>query len=105
MEVERAEAFIDFMLVCIGDTQINYLFCGRSSSLSVGTCRGDSGAPGIFKGRLRDPFIQMGVLHGSSGDNCDNSKLPSIFVRLDDPDILKWIRKTVENEQTTGRFL
>merc|ERR1719288_679583 len=62
-------------------------FCSSTTSSESGTCRGDSGAPAIFKGRSKDPLIQVGVLHGSSGENCDNSQLPSIFVRLDDPEI------------------
>ena len=39
-------------------------------------------------------WVQIAVVHGSI-DSCDGSRFPSIFVRLDEPDILRWIYRVV----------
>ena len=64
-----------------------------------GTCGGDSGGPVLqFDDDYRDgeypKWIQVASVHGSAG-NCDGSRYPSIFVRLDEPSILKWIYRIV----------
>jgi hypothetical protein len=39
-------------------------------------------------------FRQIGVVHGSAA-SCDGSRFPGIFVRLDDPEVLNFIQRTV----------
>ena len=39
-------------------------------------------------------YMQIGVVHGSIS-NCDGSRFPSIFVRLDHPDVLEFIQTTI----------
>ena len=37
-------------------------------------------------------------MHGSAA-NCDGTRFPSIFVRLDEPDVLRWIYQNVFPER------
>ena len=63
------------------------LLCGRQISLDHGACRGDSGGPMVTE--INDIFYQIAVTHGSLVE-CSN-KLPGIFVRIDNPQILNYI--------------
>ena len=75
--------------------------CSRSYTAEAGTCRGDSGAPAMYKRRETDPFTQYAVLHGSIGESCNNEKFPSIFLRIDEPGILGWIQNTIHGISNT----
>ena len=73
---------------------IQSCFCNQLGTAS-GTCGGDSGGPALqFDDEYGDngypKWVQVAAVHGSLG-NCDGSRFPSIFVRLDEPSILKWI--------------
>ena len=90
------------------------LICAGIPGQSAGTCPGDSG--GILmksKFDLKRGMIatQQAVVHGS-GANCDGMRFPSIFVRLDNPEVLTWIFENVFPDKiivpvstTTGRQL
>lgn len=54
-----------------------------------GLCRGDSGGPLIVLDGAH--FVQIGVIHG--GIKCQVG-VPSISTRLEDPEILEFVRKT-----------
>ena len=41
-------------------------------------------------------MVQVGVLHGGVTP-CENDKYPGIYNRIDQPDILAWIKKQVFN--------
>jgi len=80
----------------------NSVFCARVPGSDAGTCPGDSGGT-----LLQTPFIEKikdsrsilrGVVHGSIAP-CDGSRFPSIFVRIDNHDILTWIADTVFKKQ------
>ena len=72
------------------------IFCAQKEGSPFGTCEGDSGGPFVrFEADPTNPkWYQSAVVHGS-GESCDGTRFPSIFVRLDDKDILPWIMKIV----------
>ena len=41
-------------------------------------------------------MVQVGILHGGI-DPCENDRYPGIYNRIDQPDILEWIKKKVFN--------
>ena len=58
----------------------------------ISSCHGDSGGPlmkQIFDGR--DRFVQLGVVHGMIAQ-CGSPKFPSIFARIEDPEIFAFIQ-------------
>ena len=73
------------------------LICAGIPGQNAGTCPGDSG--GILMKSKFDPesgliATQQAVVHGS-GANCDGMRFPSIFVRLDNSEVLTWIFENV----------
>ena len=72
------------------------IFCAQKEGSNFSTCEGDSGGPFVrFDADPKDPkWYQSAVVHGS-GESCDGSRFPSIFVRLDNKDILAWIMEKV----------
>ena len=64
--------------------------CAGRYGSNAGTCRGDSGSPALFFDGHSNH--QIAVVHGNIRD-CDGSRFPSILVRLDNPEVLNWIRK------------
>ena len=76
------------------------IFCAQKEGSNFSTCEGDSGGPFVrFDADPKDPkWYQSAVVHGS-GESCDGSRFPSIFVRLDNKDILTWIMEKVFPER------
>ena len=71
--------------------------CAQIPGQNPGTCKGDSG--GILMNRKfyqKRGWIatQQAVVHGSRA-NCDGMRFPSIFVRLDNSEVLPWILENV----------
>ena len=64
------------------------VFCASNFGTGDGTCRGDSGGPTLFYDGIKNQ--QLGVVHGAI-TSCDGTRFPSIFVRIDDPDVFNWI--------------
>ena len=69
--------------------------CARQTQLNQGACRGDSGGP--MTTEIGGYYFQIGIIHGALYE-CTN-KISGIFVRLDNPKILKYI------EDEVGEFL
>ena len=65
------------------------LLCARQSSADHGACPGDSGGPMVTE--INDIFVQIAIIHGSLV-KC-SSKVPGIFVRTDNPKILSYIQR------------
>lgn len=74
------------------------IFCARVPGTNAGTCPGDSGGTLLtvpFIDKIQDSrSILAAVVHGSIKP-CDGTRFPSIFVRLDNHDILSWIIQEV----------
>ena len=62
-----------------------------------GSCKGDSGGPIAYfstehnSGQYR--FIQLGIVQGGIG-TCGDPTLPAIYVRLEDKEVLQFIKKS-----------
>lgn len=83
----------------------NTVFCGRVPGSDAGVCPGDNGGTvlqTLFVEEIGDSrsFLQA-IVHGSISP-CDGSRFPSIFVRLDNPEILSWLNDNVSREKTIG---
>merc|ERR1711981_997773 len=76
----------------------NSIFCARVPGTDAGTCPGDSGGTLLitpFIEKIQDSrSIIVAVVHGSISP-CDGTRFPSIFVRLDNHNILSWIIQEV----------
>ena len=59
---------------------------------------GDSGGPMVTE--INDTFYQIAVIHGSLTE-CSN-KMPAIFVRLDHPKILSYIKNELDQAITSS---
>ena len=73
------------------------LMCAQVPGTNSGTCKGDSGGilmnHRFYLKRGRIATLQ-GVVHGSIA-SCDGTRFPSIFVRLDNSEVLTWIFENV----------
>ena len=60
-----------------------------------GSCSGDSGGPLVFNDKLSNPprYVQVGIVQGGAGE-CGNERFPGLYARLDDYDVLSFIKKT-----------
>lgn len=72
------------------------VFCAQNQLTSEAVCVQDAGGPAVQlelveTEKYQNPrWVQVAIVHGSI-DKCDNSHFSSIFVRLDEPDVLRWI--------------
>ena len=73
------------------------LLCAQVPGQNSGTCKGDSGGilmnHRFYRKRGRIATLQ-GVVHGSIA-SCDGTRFPSIFLRLDNSEVLPWIYENV----------
>ena len=76
------------------------IFCASNVGTEAGTCRGDSGGPTLFNDGIKTH--QLGVVHGSI-TSCDGRRFPGIFVRLDNPEVFKWLSKVTSSGLVTGK--
>ena len=76
------------------------VFCASNFGTEYGTCSGDSGGPALFFDGIKNQ--QLGVVHGSI-TSCDGSRFPSIFVRLDNPDVFRWIDDVTSSGVVKGK--
>ena len=78
------------------------LICAQVTGQSAASCEGDSGGillTPVFNLRDGNTAVQQAVVRGSIR-NCDGSAFPTIFNRLDNKEVLPWIKSTV-----FGKFL
>ena len=94
-------------------TYVNELTLSKKVYTSVlifqfgsGSCLGDSGGPLVFNDRIAKPprYVQVGVVQGSAGE-CGNERFPGLYARLDNFDVLSFIRKTAFGENMSSPSL
>ena len=56
-----------------------------------GSCKGDSGGPLLSYQTNGGFYVQTGVVQGSDG--CGDANFPTIFGRIQDPEIFSFIKK------------
>jgi len=78
------------------------LMCTISSD-PLGTCKGDSGGPLVIYDRDTDRDIQIGAVYGSL-TQCSDEEHPSVYARIDDFDILSFIRETAFGEDVESPY-
>ena len=71
------------------------LICAHDVARKVGSCKGDSGAPGFSFNYFTDRYQLRGVLHGSIR-SCNNQQYPAIFNDVHDPEIMEFIKKQLD---------
>ena len=73
------------------------LICAKVTGQTSGTCEGDSGGilwTPVFKFNEGEIAVQQAVVRGSIR-NCDGTRFPSIFNRLDNKKVLPWLKDIV----------
>ena len=75
----------------------NELICTISRSESLGSCPGDSGGPLTIYDDKINRFVLIGAVRGSASE-CSDLSFPSLFARLEDYEILKFVRKQAFGE-------
>ncbi|TRY70058.1 hypothetical protein TCAL_06143 [Tigriopus californicus] len=84
--------------------QSNIVCAGGAITGNYGSCKGDSGSPLFQFSQSRLKFIQQGIVSGGIG-SCGDPKYPSIYVRLEDPEILKFIKSTIKDNLVHGKSI
>ena len=68
----------------------NFKISGNQAGVTGLTCGGDSGGPLVFFDSHEEHYIQVGIV---SGGTCQSLTDPSIFSRIEDREILEFIKK------------
>ena len=77
-------------------TILIYLFEGNEAGINGVTCEGDSGGPLVVYNSIEDKYTQVGIVTGGS---CASVKKSSIFARLEDENIFKFIQEIVFDQR------
>ena len=78
------------------------IFCASNDGTEAGTCEGDSGGPTLFNDGIKTH--QLGIVHGAI-TSCDGSRYPSIFARIDNPEVFDWLLKVTSSALVTSKIL
>ena len=70
------------------------IFCAGATVGSQGSCKGDSGGPLMYKDSLTDQWVQIATVQGGIR-HCGDSEYPELYIRLDVPDILSFIKSVL----------
>jgi secreted trypsin-like serine protease len=50
-------------------------------------------------------YIQIGIVSGGVATNCGDQDYPGIYIRLDNPEVLDFVRQVESQEKLEGSFL
>jgi secreted trypsin-like serine protease len=67
-----------------------HLLCAGYQVSSRGSCEGDSGGPLMVYNASAGQYFQVGIVSGGVS-HCGNTDVPDYYVRLDHPDISRFI--------------
>ena len=65
------------------------MIIGYEAGVSGLSCKGDSGGPLVVFDSETGLHSQVGIV---SGGSCGNTQLPSVFTRIENPDVLQFIK-------------
>eukprot|EP00095_Tigriopus_kingsejongensis_P006009 maker-scaffold245_size240363-snap-gene-1.27 protein:Tk06009 transcript:maker-scaffold245_size240363-snap-gene-1.27-mRNA-1 annotation:"ankyrin repeat protein" len=82
--------------------QSNIICAGAAFSGTYGSCEGDSGSPLFQFSQTELRFIQQGIVSGGVG-SCGDPRFPSIYVRLEDPEIWEFINNIISGRGPNPR--
>jgi len=84
---EKLPQLIQNHILCAGN--VSFYYVG-----SQGSCKGNAGGPLMYKDSITDQWIQIATVHGAIRD-CGDLEYPGLYIRLDDPNILSFIRSVL----------
>ena len=73
------------------------LLCAGTLVGNPDLCKGDSGGPIITQNLFNQKWTQIGVVHGSIGECCNND-YPGIYIRLNHPLVLDFIISAMKTD-------
>ena len=76
----------------------SHVLCAGYDIGNQGPCRGDSGGPLQFHDRIKGRYVQVAIVHGSVA-GCGDVEFPSVYVRLDDPEVHEFIISSIKMNQ------
>lgn len=76
--------------------QSNIVCAGGAITGNYGSCKGDSGSPLFQFSQSKLKFVQQGIVSGGIG-SCGDPRYPSIYVRLEDPEIFNFIQSILKD--------
>ena len=74
----------------------NHIMCAGAEG-PQGSCKGDSGGPLMYHNLETDQWIQIAIVQGGIR-NCGDADYPGLYIRLDDPDILSFIKTALKTD-------
>ena len=74
----------------------SHLACAGLEDGRHGACKGDSGGPLQIRNTTTHRYYQVAIVHGAL--ECGNPSFPGVYVRLENPEILSFIRSAMESE-------
>ena len=75
----------------------SHLACAGIEFGRHGACKGDSGGPLQFYNTTVHRYYQVAVVHGAFL-GCGNPQYPGVYVRLEDPAIISFIKTALESD-------
>ena len=81
----------------------SHLACAGIEFGMQGACKGDSGGPLQFYDTEAYRYFQVAVVHGAL-QHCGDPLFPGVYVRLEDPAILNFIKFTLDGNNNVDAF-
>jgi secreted trypsin-like serine protease len=79
------------------------IICAGNVALKESACKGDSGGPLMIFDTRDFRYVQVGIVAGGiNPENCGDRDFPTIYTRLDDPEVFDFVKSKVEEK---GKFV